>query len=195
MQASNFTDELRAQGLRTPARTNYIYDSSYSLGGPIIKDKLWFFGMAYYRGSENTIPGMFENRNAFDPTKWSYVADESRPAVAGGRGPVQPSLRLTYQVSQRDKINVFWDEQISNNQLGQGSATAAPETGGRNHGWQRVQQVRWTSTATNKLLLEAGLGTYQPRSRRVRSVGPPLQSRQRDPAESRSVLRVPWRAQ
>ena len=42
----------------------------------------------------------------------------------------------------------------------QGSATSAPETGGRNHGWQRVQQVKWTSTTTNKLLLEAGLGTY-----------------------------------
>ena len=41
-----------------------------------------------------------------------------------------------------------------------GSATNAPETGGRNHGWQRGQQVKWTSTATNKLLLEAGIGTY-----------------------------------
>ena len=160
MQASNFTDELRAAGLRTPAKTNYIYDTSYSLGGPILRDKLWFYALAYYRGSESTIPGMFANRNAFDPTKWSYLADESRPAVGGGRGPIQPNLRLTYQASQRDKINVFWDEQISNNSLGQGSATSAPETGGRNHGWQRVQQVKWTSTVTNKLLLEAGLGTY-----------------------------------
>ena len=160
MQASNFTDELRAAGLRTPAKQNYIYDSSYSLGGPIIKDKLWFYGLAYYRGSENTVPGMFANKNAFDPTKWGYVADESRPAVAGGRGPLQPAIRFTYQATQRDKINVFWDEQISNNSLGAGSATSAPETAGRNHGWQRVQQVRWTSTATNRLLLEAGLGTY-----------------------------------
>ena len=55
---------------------------------------------------------------------------------------------------------MFWDEQVSNNSLGAGSATNAPETGGRNHGWQRVQQVKWTSTATNRLLLEAGLGTY-----------------------------------
>ena len=160
MQASNFTEELQAAGLRTPAKTNYIYDTSYSLGGPIIRDKLWFYGLVYYRGSENTIPGMFENQNAFDPSKWNYVADESRPAVAGGRGPIQPNLRLTFQATQRDKINVFWDEQISNDSLGQGSATNAPETGGRNHGWQRVQQVKWTSTATNKLLLEAGLGTY-----------------------------------
>jgi hypothetical protein len=160
MQASNYTDALRTAGLRTPAKTNYIYDTSYSLGGPIIQDRLWFYGLAYYRGQESTIPGMFYNKNAFDMTKWGYEADTARPAVGGGRGPIQPNLRLTFQISQRDKLNVFWDEQISNNSIGQGGATTAPETGGLNHGWQRVQQVRWTSTATNKLLLEAGLGTY-----------------------------------
>ncbi|HEY1304759.1 MAG TPA: TonB-dependent receptor [Vicinamibacterales bacterium] len=160
MQASNFSPELQAAGLRTPAKTNYIYDTSYSLGGPIKQDKIWFYFLGYYRGSENTIPGMFYNKNEWDPTKWSYVADTTRPALSGGRGPLQPALRLTFQVSRRDKLNLFWDEQISNNSLGAGSATNAPETGGRNHGWQRVQQVKWTSTATNRLLLEAGLGTY-----------------------------------
>ena len=160
MQASNFSDELQAAGLRTPAKTNYIYDTSYSLGGPIMRDKIWFYFLGYYRGSENTIPGMFYNRNEWDPTKWGYVADTNRPALSGGRGPLQPALRLTFQLTRRDKLNLFWDEQISNNSLGAGNATNAPETGGRNHGWQRVQQVKWTSTATNKLLLEAGLGTY-----------------------------------
>jgi hypothetical protein len=160
MQASNYSDELRAAGLRTPAKTNYMYDTSYSLGGPIRRDRVWFYGLAYYRGSENTIPGMFYNRNEFDPSKWTYEADTSRPALSGGRGPIQPALRLTFQLSQRDKLNLYWDEQISNNSLGAGSATNAPETGGRNHGWQRVQQVKWTATTTNRLLLEAGIGTY-----------------------------------
>jgi hypothetical protein len=160
MQASNFSEELQQAGLRTPAKTNYLYDTSYSLGGPIKRDKIWFYVLAYYRGSENTIPGMFYNSNEWDPTKWGYVADTNRPALSGGRGPLQPALRLTFQASSRDKLSVFWDEQISNNSLGAGSATNAPETGGRNHGWQRVQQVKWTSTATNKLLLDAGLGTY-----------------------------------
>ena len=160
MQASNFSEELQQAGLRTPAKTNYIYDTSYSIGGPIKRDRIWFYFLGYYRGSENTIPGMFYNRNEWDPTKWGYSPDESRPALSGGRGPLQPALRLTFQLSSRDKLNVFWDEQISNNSLGAGSATNAPETGGRNHGWQRVQQVKWTSTATNRLLLDAGLGTY-----------------------------------
>jgi hypothetical protein len=164
MQSSNYSDELKAAGLRTPAKTNYIYDTSYSLGGPIKKDRIWFYFLGYYRGSENNIPGVFYNKNEWQPDKWSYVADESRPAVSGGRGPLQPSLRLTFQLSQRDKLNLFWDEQASNNSLGAGGPAGAninaPETGGRNHGWQRVQQVKWTSTVTSRLLLDAGLGTY-----------------------------------
>jgi hypothetical protein len=75
-------------------------------------------------------------------------------------GPLQPNLRLTFQLSSRDKLNLFWDEQISNDSLGAGSATASPETSGLNHGWQRVQQIKWTSTTTSRLLMEAGLGTY-----------------------------------
>jgi hypothetical protein len=160
MQASNYTPALQAAGLRRPARTNYQYDTSLSVGGPIVKDRLWFYALGYYRGSESDVPGMYYNKNAGNVTKWTYEADLDRPAVAGGRGPLQPNLRLTLQLTSRDKLNLFWDEQVSNNSLGAGSATASPETSGLNHGWQRVQQIKWTSTATNKWLIEAGLGTY-----------------------------------
>ena len=160
MQASNYTAELQAAGLRRPAKTNHMYDTSFSAGGPIIRDRLWFFGLGYYRGSSNDVPGMYHNLNAGDPTKWTYAPDLSRPAVNEGRGPIQPNLRLTMQVTPKNKLSLFWDEQISNNSLGAGSATASPETSGLNHGWQRVQQVKYTATATNRLLLEAGLGTY-----------------------------------
>src|SRR5688572_13604265 len=95
MQASNYTPELQAAGLRRPARTNYMYDTSFAVGGPIVRDRIWFFGLGYYRGSSNDVPGMWHNRNAGDPTKWTYEADLNRPAVSEGRGPIQPNLRLT----------------------------------------------------------------------------------------------------
>ncbi len=160
MQASNYTQALQDAGLRRPARTNHIYDTSLAVGGPILRDRIWFYGLAFYRGASNDVPGMYYNKNAGDPTRWTYEADLSRPAIASGRGPIQPNLRLTVQLSRRDKLNLFWDEQISNNSLGAGSATASPETAGLSHGWQRVQQAKWTSTATARLLLEAGVGTY-----------------------------------
>ena len=38
--------------------------------------------------------------------------------------------------------------------------TSSPEAGGYSHRFQRVQQATWSSPMTNKLLLEAGAGTY-----------------------------------
>ena len=159
MRSSNFTERIIEAGLTAPNQVNYNYDTSFSSGGPIIRDRLWYFGMVYYRGSGNDI-SMFHNKNAGDITKWTYEADTTRQANSNADGPLQPNLRLTVQLSSRNKLNLFWDEQISNDSIGQGNATNAPETGSYNHGFQRVQQVKWTSTATNRLLLEAGLGTY-----------------------------------
>ena len=42
MQGSNFSEELRLAGLRTPAETRYQWDSSLTNSGPVLRDKLWF---------------------------------------------------------------------------------------------------------------------------------------------------------
>jgi hypothetical protein len=47
-------------------------------------------------------PGMFYNKNEWQPDKWGYVADESCPAPRY-RGPMQPALRLSFQVSSATK--------------------------------------------------------------------------------------------
>jgi hypothetical protein len=159
LQSDNYTARIKEAGLALPNETNYNYDISGSAGGPLIRDRLWFFTQSYYRGNGNDVP-MYHNRNAGDVTKWTYEADLSRPAKFDSNGPIQPNLRLTLQLSARNKLDLFWDEQISSNSIGQGSSDDAPETGSYNHGWQRVQQVKWTSTRTNRLLLDAGLGTY-----------------------------------
>ena len=165
MQGSNYSQALRDAGLRTPAETNYLWDSSMSSGGPIRRDRLWFFGSLRYQGSGNTIPGMFHNKNAGDPTKWLYEPDFSRPARNSDSGSVTPTLRLTMQLTTRDKLGLFWDAGAFRlrNTPTQGSPTAAPETGtvSPGNGSSRLQQIKYTSTATNRLLLEAGLGTYQ----------------------------------
>ncbi len=42
-QTDNYSDELQAACLRTPDQTIRIWDTQFSLGGPIMRDKLWFF--------------------------------------------------------------------------------------------------------------------------------------------------------
>ncbi len=160
LQASNFTPELAAV-LRAPGAQNRLWDVSGSSGGPIVKDRMWFFTTLRHRGNYQDVVGMYYNANAGDPAKWLYQADTNRPAVSQSHTPIQPLARVTIQASQRNKFNLFWDEQKSGNNCGAGSSTASPETATCSAGeFQRVQQATWTSTATSRLLLEAGIGTY-----------------------------------
>ena len=43
MQFDNLTAELIARGLQTPDAVDLVYDANSSVGGPVRRDKLWFF--------------------------------------------------------------------------------------------------------------------------------------------------------
>ncbi len=86
MIGSNYTQELQDRGLTTPGETRKVWDFNLGIGGPVARDRLWFFANIRDEGSERTVPGMFANANAGDPTKWTYVAD-TEPS-GGARGVV-----------------------------------------------------------------------------------------------------------
>src|SRR6185369_13029337 len=106
MVGDNYSADLQSRGLTTPGKLFKLWDSNVGIGGPISKDKMWFFFQFRDQGSHRTIPGMFANANMGDPTKWNYVADKTRPAVAAGSWR-NASLRLTSQPTPRNKFSVF----------------------------------------------------------------------------------------
>ena len=168
MQANNFTDELKARGATQPNPVFHVYDVNLAVGGPIIKDKLWYYMSVREQGQRQNTLNVYYNQNADNPNAWTYVPDLSRPAFSD-RTWENYTPRVTWQVSRRNKLSFAWDEQpVCRKCSGTTSLTGSPnfifptspEADG--HGEfspQRVQQARWTSTLTNKLLLEAGLGT------------------------------------
>jgi hypothetical protein len=202
MVGDNYTQALKDRGLTTPGRLYKLWDYNLAIGGPVAKDKVWFFFQFRDEGSHRTVPGMFANRNMGDPTKWTYVPDLSRPAVQAGSWR-NAALRVTVQPTARNKFNVFWDHQIpcqgagylgtsegcrqsGENEIICGapqstnpscSATSAPEVGTFLTGYgQRVQQATWTSPVSDRLLLEAGFGTYLSQWGGTEQPGGPLTS-------------------
>jgi hypothetical protein len=156
-QTSNFTQAIKDSGLRAPNLMKKIWDVNGAVGGPIMKDRVWFFSSVRYQGNRKLVGGMFNNANADDLTAWRYVATAEQAADDGTWKNV--NARFTWQSSPRNKINFFWDEQsVCTSCMGGGSATTAPEARGNNHARPRVQQVTWSSPWTNRLLLEAGAG-------------------------------------
>src|SRR5262245_6123100 len=161
MQASNFTDSLKAQGLRTPAKLNTLYDMDVQGGGRILKDKLWFYMTVRKVVSNNTVPGMWVNKNANNPNSWAVDFDLSQPAFTDTMDRSE-APRITWQASQRHKLSFYW--QVQHNYIGKdggGTPTQTPEaTGITSFTHSRIQQGTWTFAINNKLLAEAGIGTY-----------------------------------
>ena len=186
MVGDNFSQDLIDRGLAQPGDVEKLWDHNLGLGGPILKNRLWFFTNLRDQGAYRKIPGMFANKNVGDPAKRTYEADLSRPAKSAGSWTVT-SLRLTTQATPRNRVGVFWDEQrpchggsfapgieacrqpkadyVLGGSVGSSSpvasATNAPETASYSGGnYLRVQQATWTSPVTNRLLVETGFGTY-----------------------------------
>ncbi len=161
LQSSNFTQELRDAGLTAPGELQKIWDLNGTFGGPLRRDRLWYVVTGRYQGNRKYVEGMYYNKNAGNPASWTYEPDTTRRATGDGTWKAL-GLRLTWQATAKHKFGVFWDEtSVCVNCIGSGSSTISPEAAGTTMGFpHRVQQGSWTSPMTNRLLLEAGFGTY-----------------------------------
>jgi hypothetical protein len=165
-QANNFTDELRARGATQPAPTSRVYDVNGAIGGPIKRDRLWYYMSVREQGSTQIILNTWYNKNAGNANAWTYVPDYDQRAYYD-RTWENYTPRITWQASARNKFSFSWDEQpVCRACTGTASFSGSPAAGtmpeADGHGEfspQRVQTARWTSPVSNKLLLEAGMGT------------------------------------
>ena len=96
-----------------------LRDYQVSLGGPIMKDRIWFFFNYRAVDAADAQPGIFANKNAGDPTKWTYEPDFTQQGRADPHRKIA-SLRLTTQITPKNKLTVFWDEQPQCNGAGWG---------------------------------------------------------------------------
>jgi hypothetical protein len=95
-QADNITPALKARGVSSGDRLKNNADFNPGFGGPIKKDKIWFFLSARYKNSGNYATGMYYDKNFNNPNVWVFEPDLSKPAAnpsvwKGGQ------LRLTWQ--------------------------------------------------------------------------------------------------
>jgi hypothetical protein len=178
-RGNNLNDELRAVGLTETPGIISSYDTNISYGGPITRDRLWFFGS--YRNLNTTSPvqGVVANANTYDASRWDWVADPSVTARQV-QGRVSYVGRLTAQVSNKHRVSfnyeyqrrcegsplkVETDEGCHSRETGwiaAGTATTSPEANPNYFGNTpyHVTQAIWNAPMTSKLLLEAGFTRF-----------------------------------
>jgi hypothetical protein len=86
------------------------WDYSASLGGPIKRDKLWFFGTYRDIGSHDQILGMYRERECGQRQLLVYVPDQNVPARSAVSTTIS-AIRLTSQVTPKNKVGFYYDYQ------------------------------------------------------------------------------------
>ena len=180
LQGDNYNDALR-KALSKPSTLLSLYDVDGALGGPIKKDKLWFFYLGRTYGSSTSVTGMFANKNAGIASAWTFLPDNNIQA-RNDNSTIANALRMTWQVSQKGKLNLFYDSQkgcsgaawigtsvdacrqTADGWIVGGTSTIAPEAAVYgNSAPQRVMQGTYTNTLSSKMLFEFGYSHYNSR--------------------------------
>jgi hypothetical protein len=160
-QSDNLTPALIARGLRAADRIEHIYDFNASEGGPIRRDKLWFFGSARAWSVNAPIA------DTFYVPPGAKQADCQAGKISCEQGIDDQKiksalLRLTWQISPRNKFSLYYDE--IDKYRGHGmNAGDDPRTASQV--WTSPAYndgaIRWTSTISNRLMMDAGFSFNQ----------------------------------
>ena len=156
MAGSNFSQDLKNAGLPTPNTVKQLFDFNPSFGGPIKRNKLWFYTAARYNRAFNYAPVYF-NKNAGNANLWTYEADLSRKPAATENEIKNGSVRATWQATPRNKFAVFYDNSRVCDCPRRLRSNEAPEAilGVYNINPRWFTTVEWTSPVSSRLLLEA----------------------------------------
>ncbi|PWT82414.1 MAG: hypothetical protein C5B57_08735 [Blastocatellia bacterium] len=182
-RGNNLDEHLESIGLKQTPGIIQAYDASGSYGGPIKKDRLWFFGSYRNLDTQTAMEGITANANAGDPSRWDWVASPTNARLVQDRQMIIG--RLTGQLGKsRLQFNSEYQHRCEGTPLkvetngchnrgddwiGLGNnavpfqSPEATSTAARGYfdAPYYINQGSWTMPATSKLLLEAGYTAFR----------------------------------
>ena len=182
-QGDNLDDELKAFGIPNLPANIKSWDANYAIGGPIVRDRLWFFSNLRTFGNYTERAGLGWNANAGNPAVWDYKSDLTK-SVRDANSKKTAAIRLTGQLTPRNKLGMYFDYQkqctgSSYNADGEqcrqrgddwtalgslgGFGSSSPEAANVWDDREKIAQANWSSPVTSRLLLEAGVSSFNSR--------------------------------
>ena len=155
LQNHNLTPALIGRGLLTAPGIKKLYDVGGSVGGPVRKDRLWFFAADRTWGAQNNVSGSWYNKTHGTVI---YTPDLSRPGYTSAPHH-NDSVRFTWQAAAKHKIAGSVELQTSCICFWTVDQAHSPEATVNIHSpyaGTRLYQTTWNYPATNRILFEAG---------------------------------------
>jgi hypothetical protein len=181
-QSSNIDDHLRSLGFSEQPALIKSYDANLAVGGPILKDRVWFYANSRAIGTYQEQQNLYDNVNAGNPNSWTWARNNA-VSVRNATSKTLNAVRLTWQATQKNKIGFYIDYThncsggayktggdqcrspednwvASGPGVTPGTATVSPESGTIWDAPAKIMQTTWTSPFSNRMLLEAGYSAF-----------------------------------
>ena len=155
LQSDNIDQELRDRGLVSTSSVRSNWEINPAFGGPLQRDKLWFFVSGRSSAVNNYIPGAIANVNAGNANSFAFTPD---PSFRGSRDTLWRNIngRVTWQVNPKNKVSLFVDVQDRCSCIDSRALTAREASADFRFPWKRLVTATYTAPITNRVLFEAG---------------------------------------
>jgi hypothetical protein len=156
LQSSNLSPFLASHGVKVVEKIGTYHDVDGTIGGPIKKDKLWFFVSGRLFTVDKPITNTF-----YVPAGRTY-SDCVNSVISCQQGVDLQRInsvlvRLTWQVTPRNKVSAYIDRLFKTRDRAMNAGDDPTTSGVRwNSPLYMTNTIKWTSTVTSKLLIEGG---------------------------------------
>jgi hypothetical protein len=151
-ESNNINAYLKSQNITSPNGIAHIQNFNGSLGGPVRRDRLWFFLAARHVSTDTTVANTPEyilapNGDFIRSVLDTYVRD----ALA----------RLTWQINQNNKLASFFQRifKRKGHDFTFGTDPRASTFRDPHTGHYALGNIKYTNTLSSKILLEGGYST------------------------------------
>jgi hypothetical protein len=148
-QASNINDYLRSQNISRGNGIAHVQTFNGALGGPVKRDRLWFFITARHASTDEVVANVGETIITPQGEQLKSTIDQYIRDALG---------RLTWQINTKNKFAAFFNRtwKRKGKDFGAGSDPRAGSYRDPRTGKYAVGQAKYTNTLTSRWLLEAG---------------------------------------
>jgi hypothetical protein len=149
-QSNNVDEELLSLGFRPDANsTSLITNSNVQVGGPLLQNKLFYFGSLNYQATHVRVPGFPVAAPSYIATPLSGTSNQDTTDIVAGEG------KLTYQLGSANRFEGYLSKQRYDKPNRAASITSTQESAWKELDTFVVSQLSYNRVLSDRMFLDA----------------------------------------